>query len=122
MYDCFAYKLGPFEFSLDDLETGILRCNYPHWETKQILFQSGDERNKLSLAGVPDPRIFFALNCGGKGGCAIKVYDPVSCLNIDRYQILIILLMKGNVNMYGKTCILKFLFCEKEHTITFIFL
>ena len=81
MHENYGYKIGEFEFSLDDIETGILRCNRPHWaqsKKNKIMFENGDEREKLSLKEPVDPRIFFAINCGGKGGASIEVYYPVS--------------------------------------------
>lgn len=60
-----AYKIGEYNFSLDDIEHGILRCNRVHPSKKISLFSDGDPRIKFCIRTF-DPRIHFALNCGAK--------------------------------------------------------
>ncbi|CAF1113618.1 unnamed protein product [Brachionus calyciflorus] len=68
-----AYQIGPYKFSLDDIEHGILRSNRLH-PTKNIqFFAPNDPRLKFKVKNF-DPRIHFALNCGAKGCPPISFY------------------------------------------------
>ena len=62
-----AYKVGGLVFTLDEMEHGVLRCNRGHPSNPGIpTFQDeNDPRRDLALKHF-DPRIHFALNCGGK--------------------------------------------------------
>jgi hypothetical protein len=73
-YENVCVNIGGTDFSLNDLEHGILRANSraPYKMLKQ--FALGDSaRKKLALEKI-DPRIHFALNCGAKGCPAVKRY------------------------------------------------
>jgi Protein of unknown function, DUF547 len=67
----FTYRVSDFDFSLDDIEHGVLRGNRtllgrPH-------FPSDDPRSQFALP--LDPRVHFALNCGAISCPSIRVYD-----------------------------------------------
>ena len=67
------------DFSLNDLEHGILRANARH--PFQVLRSFGMTTGKQSLALTkPDPRVHFALNCGARSCPPIKKYTAA---NID---------------------------------------
>ncbi|KAA8496760.1 hypothetical protein FVE85_0489 [Porphyridium purpureum] len=73
-----AYVIGGIEYSLNDIEHGVLRGNKPGpvpFSGKP--FKSGDPRLWTSITESPDARIHFALNCGAKS-C-----PPVRCFNAD---------------------------------------
>lgn len=73
-YENVCVNVGGIDFSLNDLEHGILRANSraPYKMMKQ--FSLADSvRKKLALEKI-DPRIHFALNCGAKGCPAVKRY------------------------------------------------
>lgn len=69
------FKLGGYEFSLDDIEHGILRLNRGHPESNMPQFSEEDRRIKL-LPQKLDYRIHFALNCGGLSCPPIAYYNP----------------------------------------------
>lgn len=75
-YSSNKYLVGYQEFSLDDIEHGILRGNRPSPSNllgKQS-FSSKDPRRFCSI--VPrDPRIHFALNCGARSCPPIRVFS-----------------------------------------------
>lgn len=79
-YRTSSYQIGPYSYSLDDIEHGILRSNkispIPHSKPQ---FPESDPRIAFKLATV-DPRIHFGLNCGAKGCPPIAVYKAA---NID---------------------------------------
>ncbi|KAL4224551.1 hypothetical protein ACF0H5_015253 [Mactra antiquata] len=75
-----GYLIGGMEYSLDDIEHGILRGNRGHPASIQPAFPAGDPRIKY-IVKVIDPRIHFALVCGAKSCPAINVY---SAENIDK--------------------------------------
>uniref|UniRef100_H3BF16 DUF547 domain-containing protein n=1 Tax=Latimeria chalumnae TaxID=7897 RepID=H3BF16_LATCH len=75
-----AYNIGGFEFSLDDIEHGILRANSPHPTRPQPQFGTNDPRSQFTVK-TRDPRVHFALVCGGKSCPAINVY---SSKNLER--------------------------------------
>jgi thiol-disulfide isomerase/thioredoxin len=64
------------QFSLDDVEHGILRRSKIKWSLGYLnkLFPSGTEK-ELRVDEV-DYRIHFALNCGAKSCPPIAFYDP----------------------------------------------
>lgn len=67
----FAYRVSELDFSLDDIEHGVLRENRalngrPH-------FAPNDP--KLNFTLPLDPRVHFALNCGAVSCPAIHTYD-----------------------------------------------
>lgn len=57
------YNVGGFLLSLNDIEHGILRANYPYGEKDTIQFSSSDDRCRFILTGR-DKRIHFALDRG----------------------------------------------------------
>lgn len=72
-----AYNINGLVFSLDDIEHGILRANTRHPSALTKPFKNGDPRLQFSLKEL-DPRIHFALNCGGKSCPAIGVYNEIN--------------------------------------------
>ncbi|UCF30531.1 MAG: DUF547 domain-containing protein [bacterium] len=70
-----SYAIGGRNFSLDDVEHGILRGNrrgpfYPFGP-----FRPWDRRKKW-MVEEPDPRVHFALVCGSRSCAPIDYYDP----------------------------------------------
>lgn len=76
-----AYLIAGFDFTADDVEHGVLRCNAPSvgsvggalrlpWATH---FPRGDPRAALALPQL-DARVHAALNCGARSCPPIKVY------------------------------------------------
>ena len=73
MYATASYQIGPFVYSLNDIEHGILRGNKSSpTPFSSPPFTSQDPR--LRFIVELDPRIHFALNCGAKSCPPIKVY------------------------------------------------
>jgi len=69
-----AYRINGKRVSLDDIEHGILRGNRGHPLLPGPHFASDDPR--LAWALPLDPRIHFALNCGGRSCPPIRSYAP----------------------------------------------
>lgn len=69
-----AYRIGAHDFSLDDIEHGLLRGNQPHPSGK-IFFSEQDPRLAWSLKKL-DPRVHFALVCGAKSCPPIRLFTP----------------------------------------------
>lgn len=69
-----AYSVKGRRVSLDDIEHGILRGNRGNPYIPGVHFSSGDQR--LGWALSLDPRIHFALNCGGRSCPPIRSYSP----------------------------------------------
>ena len=67
-------NIGGFQFSLDDIEHGILRCNRRSKYKLFKQFSTSDTRKKFKLNKL-DYRIHFALNCGAKSCPAISFYS-----------------------------------------------
>jgi Protein of unknown function, DUF547 len=70
----FVYRVSDFDFSLDDIEHGVLRGNRtligkPH-------FAVDDPRLQFVLE--LDPRVHFALNCGAVSCPTIRTYDATN--------------------------------------------
>eukprot|EP00605_Chrysophyceae_sp_TOSAG23-4_P002150 GSChrysophyteH1.ASY1.ANO1.2378.1 assembled CDS len=74
MYSSAAYNIGGHNFSLNDIEHGLLRNNSksPAPMTR-IPFAANDPR--LEYCCICDPRIHFALNCGAESCPPIAVYS-----------------------------------------------
>jgi hypothetical protein len=73
MYATAAYQIGPFLYSLNDIEHGILRgnkCSPTPFSSPP--FPSHDPRLRFIVEF--DPRIHFTLNCGARSCPIIKVY------------------------------------------------
>ncbi len=69
--DRFAYRVDGLNFSLNDIEHGVLRGNRTLLGRPQ--FRTEDARNRFVLP--LDPRVHFALNCGAESCPAIKAYQ-----------------------------------------------
>jgi len=74
-FDRISYDIGGYFYSLNDIESGILRANnvVPYRFSPQ--FRLGDPRMASSLPSV-DFRIHAALNCGAKSCPPIKQFTP----------------------------------------------
>lgn len=75
-----AYVINQLEFSLDDIEHGILRGNKRHPSALSPTFSETDPRRKFSMKEC-DPRIHFVLNCGAKSCPAVSVYKETNLEN-----------------------------------------
>lgn len=75
-----GYNIGGLDYSLDDIEHGILRGNRSHPASVYPQFKQDDPRIKYIVKQF-DPRIHFALVCGAKSCPAINVY---SAENLDK--------------------------------------
>jgi hypothetical protein len=69
-----AYSVDGKRVSLDDIEHGILRGNRGNPYVPGVHFSSSDPR--LAWALPLDPRLHFALNCGGRSCPPIRSYSP----------------------------------------------
>jgi hypothetical protein len=74
-YSYCKYNIGGYQFSLNDIEHGVLRANRKPYAALKRLFNSKDPRLQFVVAHF-DPRIHFALNCGAKSCPPIKMYVP----------------------------------------------
>lgn len=70
-----AYHIGGLNFSLDDIEHGILRRNAKKHLLALRPFGSHDPRKHYILSTL-DPRIHFCLVCGSKSCPPIGTYQP----------------------------------------------
>lgn len=66
--------IGEIDFSLDDIEHGILRRNGDRKNDKPRQFSVEDKRANLMVDGL-DSRIHFALNCGSLSCPPIAFYE-----------------------------------------------
>ncbi|XP_066964529.1 uncharacterized protein [Macrobrachium rosenbergii] len=73
-FDKTSYLIGGHDFSLNEIENGILRANKKGVIQLFAPFGKSDPRRSFSLIQV-DPRIHFALNCGAKSCPPIKTYS-----------------------------------------------
>lgn len=69
-----AYRVGPYRFSLEEIEHGLLRANRPALPGLAAPFTDGDPRAALG-PGELDPRIHFALNCGTRSCPPVAFYE-----------------------------------------------
>lgn len=69
-----SYNIGGHNFSLDQIEHGILRGNIKKHILASRPFPSGDERTKYVLDKL-DPRIHFCLVCGSTSCPPIGTYQ-----------------------------------------------
>jgi len=74
-YNHTCYHLGGFNFSLNDIEHGLLRGNQKPHNSYCRVFHPNDQRMRCSVL-VWDPRIHFALVRGTKSCPVLRVYDP----------------------------------------------
>jgi len=86
-YNHYKYNVGGMNFSLDDIEHGVLRGNVSLIKSmlgiKGYRFDINDPRQKLAnsgskidgkfIEGRKEPRIHFALNCGAKSCPPIRL-------------------------------------------------
>ncbi|XP_076060551.1 uncharacterized protein LOC143036746 isoform X2 [Oratosquilla oratoria] len=73
-YDQVSYIIGSHQYSLNDIENGVLRANRRGPLQLRSPFRRDDPRLATSLIQV-DPRIHFALNCGAKSCPPIKTFS-----------------------------------------------
>jgi hypothetical protein len=72
-----SYRVGDQEYSLDQIEHGVLRRNArPPYRLRRP-FGSSDRRREASPSYL-EPRIHFALNCGAVSCPAIKPYTAAT--------------------------------------------
>lgn len=69
-----AYRVGDQTFTLDEIETGVLRQNARHPVSKKPLFAADDIRCTYSPAQL-DPRLHCALVCTAKSCPPIAFFD-----------------------------------------------
>lgn len=67
-------SIGEEDFSLDDIEHGILRKNGERKKGKPVQFSEGNPKRKW-MVNQFDPRIHFALNCGSVSCPPIAFYS-----------------------------------------------
>ena len=81
----FAYNINGHDFSLDDIEHGVLRSNKNHPSALFNLLMARRMHRQMFIRADPrlkyvvkqfDPRIHFALNCGATSCPPISVYTP----------------------------------------------
>ena len=73
VFERFAYIIGRYRFSADDIEHGILRANRGHPAMFGERFGADDPRRQFCLKTL-DPRIHFALVCASESCPPIDVY------------------------------------------------
>ncbi|XP_057314242.1 uncharacterized protein LOC130655492 isoform X2 [Hydractinia symbiolongicarpus] len=73
-FNTVSYVIGGYNYSLNDIENGILRSNRKPIGSLKKPFSKSDPRLKVSLA-EPEPKIHFALVCGAKSCPPIKTYS-----------------------------------------------
>ncbi len=73
-FDRISYNIGGYDFSLNEIEHGILRGNRrpPYWLFSP--FRKKDPRLEF-IIDPPDPRIHFALVCGARSCPPIGFYE-----------------------------------------------
>jgi hypothetical protein len=69
-----AYRVGPYRFSLEEIEHGLLRDNRPVLPGLPAPFPEHDPRTRLG-PGELDPRVHFALNCGTRSCPPVAFYE-----------------------------------------------
>jgi hypothetical protein len=74
-YKRLKYRVGAHEFSLDDIEHGILRANSRPYMRSLRQFGPFDVRRRFAFEKT-DPRVHFALVCGATSCPPIKFYTP----------------------------------------------
>lgn len=85
-----AYRVDGQRVSLEDIEHGILRANRGNPYVPGPHFPSGDPRLAWSLP--LDPRLHFALNCGGRSCPPIRSYAS------DRLDVQLDLAARGFID------------------------
>lgn len=69
-----AYEIGGLRYSLDPIEHGILRGNVPKAAGAPSILAQEDPRLRHALGDL-DPRIHFALVCGGRSCPPVRVFQ-----------------------------------------------
>jgi hypothetical protein len=70
-----CYRIGPYRFTPDDMEHGILRGNARAWFRPGRPFGARDPRRRFVVT-PQDPRVHFALVCGSRSCAPIEHYVP----------------------------------------------
>ena len=65
----YCYNIGGLEYSLDDIEHGVLRAN--KGTANHPPLEDSDPRLEVAMTEL-DQRVHFALNCGGKFNSSSK--------------------------------------------------
>jgi len=73
-FERFAYIIGGYRFSTDDIEHGILRANKGHVAMPGKRFSGSDSRRRLVVETL-DPRIHFTLVCASTSCPPIGIYQ-----------------------------------------------
>lgn len=79
-FNCVSYRIGGLNYSLQDIENGILRSNRKGVGMLTKPFSKSDARLKVAL-GKHEPLIHFALVCGAKSCPPIKTYSAEGIMN-----------------------------------------
>ena len=69
-----SYIIGGNVYSLNDIESGVLRANRKPVAALKRPFSRSDPRLEVALP-EPEPRIHFALVCGARSCPPIKLYS-----------------------------------------------
>ena len=67
------YEISGYEFSLDDVEHGLIRCNEPRFRSLRRQMPAGDPRLELAPA-LFDERAHFALHSACRSSPCLRVY------------------------------------------------
>lgn len=67
------YEIAGYEFSLDDMEHGLIRCNAPRFRSLRRQMPAGDPRLALAPA-LFDERAHFALHSACRSSPRLRVY------------------------------------------------
>ena len=70
-----SYVIAGHNYSLNEIENGVLRANRKGMADLSKPFPAGDPRLSVALES-PEPRVHFALNCASKGCPPIRFYSP----------------------------------------------
>lgn len=69
-----AYRVGDHNYSLDEIENGVIRANSLHPASKKRLFKPGDTRIEYSTSKA-DPRFHAALVCASNSCPPVRFYQ-----------------------------------------------
>lgn len=73
-FNTISYKIGGYNYSLNDIENGLLRGNQKAVAAFRKPFSKDDPRLQISLK-EPDSRVHFALVCGARSCPPVKTYS-----------------------------------------------
>lgn len=68
------YEIAGYEFSLDDIEHGLIRCNAPRFRSLRRQMPAGDPRLAFAPA-LFDERAHFALHSACRSSPRLRVYE-----------------------------------------------